>query len=149
MKTPLPLRLFAAGLCGLVSSVFLILLPIKPAQAQNIPSAGLVFTGLRAASAAYKFDAQFNAVHSDASGNLYLLLDQKDGIRLLKTDPTATDVLAQIQRGASGDIGLAMTLELSGSVSSPEPQHPAHSSQPSPTPPTLPSTRLSASSIRT
>jgi hypothetical protein len=63
MKTPLPLRLFAAGLCGLLSSVFLILLPIKPAQAQNIPSTGpqqLVFTGLRASTAPNQFYAQFN-----------------------------------------------------------------------------------------
>jgi hypothetical protein len=72
----------------------------------------LVFTGLRAVAS----QGQFNAVHSDASGNLYLLLDQKDGVRLLKTDATATTVLAQAQLGAHGDIGLAMALDPAGNL---------------------------------
>jgi hypothetical protein len=72
----------------------------------------LVFTGLRAIAS----QGQFNSVQSDASGNLYLLLDQKDGVRLLKTDATATNVLAQAQLGAHGDIGLAMALDPSGNV---------------------------------
>ena len=59
---------------------------------------------------------QFNAVQSDASGNLYLLLDQHDGLRVLKTDPTATIVLAQTHLGAQGDIALALALDPSGNV---------------------------------
>ncbi len=45
-----------------------------------------------------------------------LLLDQKDGVRLLKTDANATNVLAQTLLGAKGDIGLAMTLDPAGNV---------------------------------
>jgi hypothetical protein len=95
------------------------LLPIFFLHAQSLPLTGpqqLVFAGLRGSSNPNQFYAQFNAVQSDATGNLYLLLDQKDGIRLLKTDPTATNILAQTQLGAAGDIGLAMALDSSGNV---------------------------------
>src|SRR5580698_4984296 len=116
MKIPLSLRPFVAGLRGIVSSALLLPLLVPPAQSQSTGPQQLVFTGLRASSVPTQFYAQFNAVQSDSSGNLYLLLDQKDGIRLLKTDPTATHVLAQVQLGASGDIGLAMALDPSGNV---------------------------------
>lgn len=72
----------------------------------------LVFTGIRSVAS----QGQFNAVQSSPNGDLYLLLDQKDGVRLLKTDATATTVLAQAQLGAKGDIGLAMALDPSGNV---------------------------------
>jgi hypothetical protein len=88
-------------------------------RAQSIPLTGpqqLVFTGLLGSSNTSQLSAQFNAVQSDASGNLYLLLDQKDGVRLLKTDPTATNILAQAKLGAAGDIGLAMALDPAGNV---------------------------------
>ena len=88
-------------------------------HAQSNPLTGpqqLVFTGLLGSSNPSQPYAQFNAVQSDASGNLYLLLDQKDGVRLLKTDPTATTILAQTQLGAAGDIGLAMALDPSGNL---------------------------------
>ncbi len=83
----------------------------QPTGAQQLLSAGL-----RASSNTSSAYAQFNAVQSDASGNLYLLLDQKDGVRLLKTDSTATNILAQTQLGTSGDVGLAMALDLSGNI---------------------------------
>ena len=51
-----------------------------------------------------------------AQGNLYLLVDQKDGVRVLETDSTASNLLAQVQIGARGDVGLAMALDPSGSV---------------------------------
>ena len=95
-KTSFALRLLLAGLCGLAS---------PPVRAQNPQH--LVFTGLRSVAS----QGQFNAVKTDAAGNLYLLLDQKDGVRLLKTDPTATNLLAQAQLGAKGDIGLAMAID--------------------------------------
>src|ERR1700677_1113449 len=88
-------------------------------RAQSIPLTGpqqLVFTGLLGSSNPSQLSAQFNAVQPDASGNLYLLLDQKDGVRLLKTDPTATNLLAQVKLGAAGDIGLAMALDPGGNV---------------------------------
>ncbi len=72
----------------------------------------LVFAGLRSVAQ----QGQFNAVATDASGNLILLLDQGDGIRLLKTDSAATNVLAQANIGAAGDQGLAMALDPSGNV---------------------------------
>jgi hypothetical protein len=92
---------------------------LQPLAAQSNPLTGpqqLVFTGLLGSSNPTQLYAQFNAVQSDASGNLYLLLDQKDGVRLLKTDPTATNILAQAKLGAAGDIGLAMALDPSGNL---------------------------------
>ena len=104
-KPQFALRLLLAGLCGLASSHLLAQSP------QHI-----AFTGLRSTASPSSNPAQFNAVKTDASGNLYLLLDQKDGVRLLKTDPTATNILAQAQLGAAGDIGLAMALDPSGNI---------------------------------
>ncbi len=75
-------------------------------------TSSLAQTGLRTAAN----QGQFNAVQSDTSGNLYLLLDQHDGLRLLKTDPTASTVLAQVHLGAQGDIGLALALDPAGNV---------------------------------
>ena len=99
--------LVCAGVCVLLSASALSAqnpLPTGPQQ--------LAFTGLRSVA----FQGQFNAVQTDAQGNLYLLLDQKDGVRVLKTDPTATNVLAQAQFGAKGDIGLALSLDPTGNV---------------------------------
>ncbi|WP_325379957.1 choice-of-anchor D domain-containing protein [Edaphobacter sp.] len=72
----------------------------------------LVFTGLHSTAS----QGQFNAVQSAPNGHLYLLLDQKDGVRILETDANATTVLAQAQLGAKGDIGLAMALDPSGNL---------------------------------
>jgi hypothetical protein len=72
----------------------------------------LAFAGLRAVA----YEGQINAVQTDASGNLYLLIDQQDGVRLLKTDAAGANVLAQAQIGAKGDIGLAMALDPAGNV---------------------------------
>jgi trimeric autotransporter adhesin len=84
--------------------------------AQSIPQQTgpqqLAFAGLR--SVAYQ--GQINAIQADAQGHLYQLIDQKDGVRLLKTDPAAANVLAQAQIGAAGDIGLAMALDPAGNV---------------------------------
>ena len=109
MKKSHSLRRLAAGLCLLASTL------ATPSPAQTTGPQQLVFAGLLGASNSTQ-TAQFNAVQSDASGNLYLLLDQKDGIRLLKTDATATTILAQTQLGAAGDIGLAMALDPSGNL---------------------------------
>jgi trimeric autotransporter adhesin len=87
-----------------------------PLLAQTTGPQQLVFTGLLGSTNPTTPNAQFNAVQSDASGNLYLLLDQKDGVRLLKTDPTATNILAQTQLGSAGDIGLALALDPSGNI---------------------------------
>ncbi len=72
----------------------------------------LAFAGLRSIAA----QGQINAVKTDSVGNIYLLIDQKDGVRLLKTDNSASKILAQVQLGARGDIGLAMALDPAGNV---------------------------------
>jgi len=117
-KTPRSLRRIVAGLCGFVA-----LTQTTPLTAQNTGPQQLVFTGLLGSTNSNpgaqfnaQFNSQFNAVQSDAAGNLYLLLDQKDGIRLLKTDSTATNILAQTQFGTTGDIGVALTLDPSGNL---------------------------------
>jgi len=76
----------------------------------------LSFAGLRAGPDATQPAAQINAIRISAQGNLYLLIDQRDGVRLLETDPTATNILAQAQLGAQGDIGLAMALDPAGNI---------------------------------
>jgi hypothetical protein len=90
------------------------------ARAQEMALTGpqqLAFAGLRAvADQAGVPEGQINAVRSDATGNLFLLIDQKDGMRLLKTDAAGVNVLAQAQIGAAGDIGLAMALDPAGDV---------------------------------
>ena len=116
MKTPLSLRRVLAGLCGVTA---LLLVASLPVPAQNTGPQQLLFAGLLGSSnpdPSNAHSAQFNAIQSDSAGNLYLLLDQGDGIRLLKTDPTATNLLAQTHLGSSGDIGLAMTLDPAGNL---------------------------------
>ncbi|WP_433972480.1 beta strand repeat-containing protein [Tunturiibacter lichenicola] len=115
MKTPRSPRRLVAGLCGFIALI-LISLTLQ-AQSTTPPTAPqqLLFAGLLGSSNS-QLNAQFNAIQSDASGNLYILLDQKDGVRLLKTDPTATNILAQAHFGASGDIGLAMALDPAGNI---------------------------------
>ncbi|WP_348269121.1 choice-of-anchor D domain-containing protein [Edaphobacter paludis] len=105
MKTRSSLRLILCVLCTLIPATLPI--PLTAQQTQQ-----LVFTGLRATAS----QGQFNAVLSAPNGGVYLLVDQKDGVRLLKTDANATTVLAQAQLGAKGDIGVAMSLDPSGNV---------------------------------
>ena len=87
--------------------LFLLVIACLPLHAQT---ASLALTGLRTVAN----QGQFNAIQSDAAGNLYLLLDQHDGIRLLKTDPTDTTILAQAHLGAQGDIALSLALDPAG-----------------------------------
>ena len=72
--------------------------------------------GLRAVLNQGQPQGQINAVRVGATGNLYLLIDQKDGVRVLETDPSATNILNQAQIGAKGDIGLALALDPAGNV---------------------------------
>ncbi len=112
MNTPFSLQRILAALCGFMAAV----LATQALSAQTTGPQQLVFAGLLGSSNSAQQNAQFNAVQSDGSGNLYLLLDQKDGVRLLKTDPSATNILAQTQLGAAGDIGLAMALDPTGNI---------------------------------
>lgn len=49
-------------------------------------------------------------------GSLYLLLDEGDGVRVLKTDSNASTSAAQIHLGAAGDSGIALTADPSGNI---------------------------------
>lgn len=97
-------------------AAFSVLCTFSPTPyAQSVTQTGpqqLSFAGLRAVSN----QGQINAVKIGAQNALYLLIDQKDGVCVLKTDPSATTVLAQAQIGAKGDIGLAMALDPTGNV---------------------------------
>jgi trimeric autotransporter adhesin len=100
----------------LLAGIAAVLVPsVAALAAQSTPpntAQQLVFAGLLTAAN----QGQFNAVATDASGNLYLLLDEHDGLRILKTDPTAATVLAATHLGSFGDTGLAMALDPSGQV---------------------------------
>ena len=72
------LRRILAGLCGLTALAF----ATHPLKSQTTGPQQLIFAGLLGSTNPNPADpanAQFNAVQSDTSGNLYLLLDQKDG----------------------------------------------------------------------
>jgi len=58
----------------------------------------------------------FPAAAYAPDGTLILLLNQQDGIRLLKTNATSTTLIAQTQQGAAGDIALALALDPSGNI---------------------------------
>ena len=105
----------------LFAACFLLLL-LPGLKAQNA-SQQLAFAGLRSVA----MQGEINGVKIDASGNIYLLLNQGDGVRLLKTDASATNILAQAQLGAKGDIGLALALDPAGNLFVTGPQHPPSS----------------------
>jgi hypothetical protein len=80
--------------------------------AQSVSLAGLygVDTGVNSSS------ANFVAVQMDSAKNLYLLLDEGDGVRVLKLNPAGTTVLDSIHLGAAGDHGVALALASTGTV---------------------------------
>ena len=103
--------------CGLAWLLSCTLALALHAQAPATGPQQLAFAGLRAAlSSQGQPQGQINAVRVGATGNLYLLIDQKDGVRLIETDPAATNILNQAQIGAKGDVGLAMALDPAGNV---------------------------------
>ena len=86
---------------------------VAPLSAQPAnTSQHLVFAGLRSVGQ----QGQINAVQTDRAGNLYLLLNQGDGVRILKTDGGAGTVLAQAQLGATGDVGVALAIDPLGDI---------------------------------
>jgi hypothetical protein len=80
-------------------------------RAQNTMQT-LSLAGLRSVA----MQGQINAIKTDTAGDLFLLLNQGDGVRLLKTDNTGATVQAQALLGAKGDIGLALALDSSGNI---------------------------------
>ncbi len=105
-------RLTASPNLALRLVLCLLALTLDTATDCAAQNSSLALSGLSTSN----YQGQFNAVQSDAAGNLYLLLDQQDGIRILKTDSTATNLLAQIHLGAQGDTGLALALDPSGNI---------------------------------
>ena len=85
--------------------------PTLRLHAQNTPQQ-LSFAGLRSVG----MQGEINAVKTDSAGNLYLLINAGDGVRLLKTDAVASEILAQAHLGAKGDIGLALALDPAGNL---------------------------------
>lgn len=57
---------------------------------------------------------KFHAATYASDGSLLLLLDEHDGVRVLKTDSTGSTLLAQSHMGAAGDSGVAMAMDSSG-----------------------------------
>jgi hypothetical protein len=98
-------------------------------HAQAAPATGpqqLTFAGLRTVlSSQGQPQGQINAVRVGATGNVYLLIDQKDAVRLLETKSIATNILNQAQIGAKGDVGLAMALDRRATSTSRGRPHPA------------------------
>lgn len=83
------------------------------AIAQNVnASQQVVLEGLRSTNAR----GSFNAAAIGPNGNLYLLLDQGDGIRLLESSSNGTTLLAQVQTGSAGDSGVAMSIDPAGNI---------------------------------
>ncbi len=107
MKTPFRR---VADLKPLIRLAAVVLLsPMLCAQVAN-SSQQLAFAGLRSVAQ----QGQINGIQTDSAGNIYLLLNQGDGVRLLKTDNSGSAVLAQSLLGGSGDVGTAIALGPAG-----------------------------------
>ena len=104
-------RQIAASLHLLLFAALLLQSPTLFAQGSNT-SQQLVFAGLRSIAQ----QGQIIGVQTDSSGDVYLLLNQGDGVRLLKTDNSGSSVLAQSLLGSSGDVGTAIALDPAGDV---------------------------------
>ena len=105
-------RLFSALLCTCWALLATALCGGRiVAQGVNATQA-ITVQGLRSA-AGY---GAFRAAAYGPNGNLYVLLDQHDGVRVQELDPGATTVLAQTQEGAAGDAALAMSFDATGNL---------------------------------
>ncbi len=103
------------SLRGIVALLYVVSLllgaPLLCAQLANT-SQQLAFAGLRSVGQ----KGQINGVQVDPAGNIYLLVNQGDGVRLLKTDNAGGGVLAQAQLGTTGDTGIALAIDSAGNV---------------------------------
>jgi hypothetical protein len=98
---------------AMILSVMSLCLSGLAASGQLVNAAQQVtLQGLRS-SAGY---GSFTAAAYGPDGSLYLLLDEHNGLRILKTDAGAANVLAQANAGAAGDSGVAIAVDSSGSV---------------------------------
>lgn len=78
----------------------------------SVTTATVLRQGLRSQGA----QGSFKAAAYLPDGNLILLCDQADGVRLVKTGPSADTILAQARQGAAGDAGVALALDPSGNI---------------------------------
>ena len=83
----------------------------RPAHAQFAPQQ-LLLEGLLTHNHRGSFTSSIFA----PDGSLYLLLDEGDGIRVLKTDSNGSTLEAQLHIGAAGDSGIALTADPVGNV---------------------------------
>ena len=88
-------------------TILLLLATISPSHAQQV-----AFAGLQARSG----QGAFNAVQTDATGNLYVAFDHGDGIRVQKFSADALSLLAQIHLGAAGDHALSLAIDPAGNL---------------------------------
>lgn len=100
----------------IVRATFLLSLAIaapftRPARAQFAPQQ-VILEGLLTQNHRGSFTSSAFA----PDGSLYLLLDQGDGIRVLKADSNGTTLEAQLHIGAAGDSGAALTTDPNGNV---------------------------------
>ena len=95
--------------CGLVPA-------LGAQQASPTGPQQLAFVGLRAVTNQGQPYGQINAIQTNAAGDLYLLINQGDGVRVIETNSSASSVLASAYIGAKFDIGLAMALDPAGNV---------------------------------
>lgn len=72
----------------------------------------LLFSGLRSIAG----QGHIRSLASDSANNIYLLLDEGDGVRLMKITGDARTILAQVQLGAHGDSGAALVLDPLGNI---------------------------------
>ncbi len=100
----------------IVRATFLLFLAVAdllcaPAHAQFAPqqvkTEGLLVQNHR---------GSFTGAAFAADGSLYLLLDEAEGIRVLKTDSSAAMLAAEIHLGAAGDSPVALALDPAGNV---------------------------------
>ncbi len=85
--------------------------PQAQLQAVNV-SQQVTLAGLRSGNGQGSFPAAAYA----SDGSLFLLYDQKDGVRVLKLNAAGTSVLAQAQLGTVGDSAVALALDAADNV---------------------------------
>ena len=87
-------------------------LPFRTVSAQQLVPSLARMEGLRS----HGFVGSFKAAAYLPDGAVVLLYNQGDGLRLIKSDATASSVLAQAHLGAAGDTGIALRVDAQGSI---------------------------------
>ncbi len=80
--------------------------------ALRLPAQQVTLSGLRSVGGL----GAFHGLRQDATGNLYMLLEARDGVRLLKFNSAGTQLLGETQIGQLGDSGIALDLDPAGNI---------------------------------